>query len=141
MSRQIFVNLPVHNLERSIKFFRSLGFEFEPKFTDEKAACMVIGEHIFAMLLVDVFFSTFTRKEICDATRHTEVLVCITCESREQVDDTVRKAVDAGGTVPRTPEDHGFMYSHAFEDPDGHIWELVWMNPAASAEMQRAEAS
>lgn len=139
MTRQIFVNLPVRNLERSLAFFRSLGFAFEAKFTDEKAACMVIGEHMFAMLLVDVFFSTFTRKEICDATKQTEVLVCITCESRAQVDAMVRKAVDAGGTVPRTPEDHGFMYSHAFEDPDGHIWELVWMNP--STDIQQKEAS
>jgi uncharacterized protein len=138
MNRQIFVNLPVRSLDRSVAFFTNLGFSFDPKFSDEKAACMVIGDNIFAMLLVDVFFSTFTRKEVCDANKQTEVLVCISCESRSQVDEIVVKAMAAGGTVPRPPEDHGFMYGHGFEDPDGHIWELVWMNtematPAAPA--------
>src|SRR4029079_15955691 len=123
------------DLARSVAFFTSLGFQFEPKFTDEKAACMIVGENIFAMLLVDVFFSTFTRKEICDATKHTEVLVCISCESRTQVDELVAKALAAGATVPRPPEDHGFMYGHGFEDPDGHIWELIWMNPEAAADV------
>ena len=140
MARQIFVNLPVHDLDRSVAFFKNLGFEFDPKFSDEKAACMIIGEHIFAMLLVDVFFSTFTRKEVCDANKHTEVLMCISCDSREQVDELVTKAMTAGGTVPRPPEDHGFMYSHGFEDLDGHIWELVWMNPHADLQ-QLEEAS
>ena len=98
-------------------------------------------EHIpFAMLLVDVFFSTFTRKEVCDANKHTEVLMCISCDSRAQVDELVVKAMAAGGTVPRPPEDHGFMYSHGFEDLDGHIWELAWMNPDADVQ-QLDEAS
>lgn len=131
MARQIFVNLPVHDLERSKRFFEQLGFRFDPKFSDEKAACMVVDENIFAMLLVDVFFSTFTRKEVCDATTTTEVLVCLSCESRPQVDELVAKALAAGGTVPRPPEDHGFVYSRGFEDLDGHLWELIWMNPDA----------
>lgn len=132
MSRDIFVNLPVKDLKRSMAFFTALGFGNEPKFTDDNAACMVVDENIYVMLLSEPFFRTFTHKEICDARKSTEVLVCLSCDSREQVDALVSRAEGAGGTVPRPPQDHGFMYGHSFEDLDGHIWELVYMEPNAS---------
>jgi uncharacterized protein len=131
MPRQIYVNLAVRDLERSKRFFSSLGFGFEPKFTDRNAACMVVSDNIFVMFLSEPFFGTFTSKALCDATKSTEVLVCLTCGSRPEVDDLVAKAVAAGGKTPRASQDHGFMYGHAFEDPDGHIWELVYMEPGA----------
>lgn len=128
MGRQIYVNLPVKNLERTKAFFSSLGFGFNAEFTNEQAACMVVADDIYVMLLVESFFQTFTRKRIVDAREHTEVLVCLSCDSRAQVDDMVTKAVDAGGKVAREPQDHGFMYGQSFEDLDGHIWELVCMD-------------
>lgn len=132
MKRQIYVNLPVKNLERSKGFFSSLGFSFNPQFTNESGACMVIDENIYAMLLTENFFQTFTRKPVADATRSTEVLVCLSCESRAEVDELVRKALAAGGKAPNSPQDHGFMYGHGFEDIDGHVWELVYMDPNAA---------
>jgi uncharacterized protein len=132
MSRKIFVNLPIKNMERSQAFFKALGFSFNPQFTNEQGACMVIADDIFAMLLVEPFFQTFTKKPIADATRSTEVLVCLSCDSRAEVDDLVRKALAAGGKAPNAPQDHGFMYGHGFEDLDGHLWELVWMDPNAA---------
>ena len=128
MSRKIFVNLPIKNMERSQAFFKALGFSFNPQFTNEQGACMVIAEDIFAMLLVEPFFQTFTKKPIADAMKTTEVLVCLSCESRAEVDEMVRKAVAAGGTAPNAPQDHGFMYGHGFQDLDGHIWELAYMD-------------
>jgi uncharacterized protein len=136
MTRQIYVNLPVKDLERSKTFFTALGFGFESKFTDANAVCMTVAENIFVMLLAEPFFKTFTKKEVCDAKRSTEVLLCLTCESREQVDQLVLKATAAGATIPRKPEDHGFMYGHAFEDLDGHIWELLYMEPSAAPQPQ-----
>ena len=132
MHKQIFVNLPVGNLPRSRAFFESLGLHFEPKFSNDQGACLVVGDNIFAMLLTNDFFKTFTAKPIADATRSTEVLVCLSCESRAEVDGLVKKALAAGGTAPRAPQDHGFMYGHGFEDLDGHIWELVYMDPNAA---------
>ena len=132
MHKQIFVNLPVADLPRSRAFFESLGLRFEPKFSNEQGACLVVGDNIFAMLLVNDFFRTFTAKPIADATLSTEVLVCLSCESREEVDALIKKALAAGGTAPRAPQDHGFMYGHAFEDLDGHVWELMWMDMAAA---------
>ena len=133
MSRQIFVNLPIKNMERSQAFFKSLGFSFNPQFTNEQGACMVITEnHNYAMLLVEPFFQTFTRKPIADATQTTEVLICLSCESRAEVDAMVRNAIAAGGTSPNAPQDHGFMYGHGFTDLDGHVWELMWMDPNAA---------
>jgi uncharacterized protein len=132
MARQIYVNLPVKNLERTKAFFGSLGFGFNPQFTNESGACMVIADNIYAMLLTESFFQTFTKKPIADATRSTEVLVCLSCESRAEVDELVRKALDAGGKAPNAPQDHGFMYGHGFEDIDGHVWELVYMDPNAA---------
>ena len=131
MSTKIFVNLPVQDLNRSIDFFTRLGFTFNPQFTDETATCMVVTEDIFVMLLTYDKFKTFTPKEICDATRSTEVLVCLSLESRERVGEVVRKAVSAGGSTYNDPQDHGFMYAHGFQDLDGHIWELIYMEPSA----------
>lgn len=130
MAKQIFVNLPVKDLNNSIKFFTHLGFTFNPQFTDKNATCMIIGENIFAMLLVEKFFKTFTKKAIADAKKSTEVLVALAVESRAAVDDMFSKAVEAGGKVPRDPQDHGWMYGRAFEDLDGHIWEVFWMDPS-----------
>lgn len=131
MARKIFVNLPIRNMERSQAFFRALGFSFNPQFTNEQGACMVIGEDIFIMLLTEPFFQTFTKKPVADANKSTEVLTCLSCDSREEVDELVRKAKAAGGKVPNAPQDHGFMYSHGFEDLDGHIWELAYMDMSA----------
>ncbi len=131
MATKIFVNLPVKNLNKSVEFFTQLGFSFNPQFTDETATCMIVAEDIFVMLLTEAKFKSFTPKEICDATKCTEVLVCLSSESREQVDDTVRKAVAAGGTTYNEPQDHGFMYGHGFQDLEGHIWELIYMEPEA----------
>ncbi len=130
-NKQIFVNLPVKDLQRSVAFFAHLGYEFNPELTDENATCMIVGENIFVMLLVESFFKTFTRKEICDATRSTEVLVCLSCESRAEVDELVAKAVVAGGATPNESKDYGFMYQHGFEDLDGHAWELMYMDLSA----------
>lgn len=131
MVTKIFVNLPVKNLNQSVEFFTRLGFEFNPQFTDETATCMIVSEDIFVMLLTEEKFKTFTPKAICDATKSTEVLVCLSSESREQVDDMVRKAVAAGGSTYNEPQDHGFMYAHGFQDLDGHIWETMFMEPSA----------
>lgn len=130
-SRKTFVNLPVRDLERAMTFFRSLGFEFNRQFTDEKAACMVISEEAYAMLLTTAFFETFTDKAICDTRTHTEAVIALSCGSRAEVDELVRKAIDAGGSHARDPVDHGFMYGWSFYDPDGHHWEVLWMDPAA----------
>ena len=129
MKNQIYVNLPVRDLKRSNDFFKSLGFQLEPKFSNDQASCVILGENMFAMLLVEVFFKTFTSKPVCDATKSTEVLVCLSCESRAKVDDLVKKAVTAGARVLKEPQDHGFMYGHGFEDLDGHVWELIYMEP------------
>jgi predicted lactoylglutathione lyase len=132
MSRQIFVNLPIKNMERSKAFFGALGFSFNPQFTNDQGACMVIADNIYAMLLVEPFFQTFTKKPIADATKSTEVLICLSCASRTEVDELVKKAVAAGGSAPNAPQDHGFMYGHGFQDIDGHIWELMYMDPNAA---------
>ncbi len=132
MATKIFVNLPVKDLKRSMGFFESLGFKNNPQFTDETAACMVVSEDIYVMLLTEAKFKTFTPKQIVDATKSTEVLVCLSRESREQVDQMVRTATGAGGSTYAEPQDHGSMYQHGFQDPDGHIWELIWMDPKAA---------
>ncbi|HIK16436.1 MAG TPA: VOC family protein [Leptolyngbyaceae cyanobacterium M33_DOE_097] len=142
MTTQIFVNLPVKNLKQSIDFFTQLGFQFNPQFTDETATCMIVSENIFVMLLTHENFQTFTPKPICDATQSTEVLVCLSAESRTKIDEMVRKAIAAGGTTYNEPQDHGFMYAHGFQDLDGHIWELVYMEPGAieQSESEREKA-
>jgi predicted lactoylglutathione lyase len=131
MAREIYVNLPVQDLKKSTVFFSSLGFTFNQQFTDETAACMVISEDIYAMLLTHAKFKEFTPNPICDATKSTEMLVCLSCDSRAAVDDMVRKAVAGGGKTYNQPQDHGFMYGHGFQDLDGHIWELIYMEPTA----------
>jgi hypothetical protein len=136
MSTQIFVNLPVKNLQQSIEFFTRLGFNFNPQFTDETATCMIVSENIFVMLLTHEKFQTFIPNAICDATKSTEVLTCLSLESRAKIDEMVREAVAAGGTTYNEPQDHGFMYAHGFQDLDGHIWELVYMEPSAIAQAE-----
>ena len=131
MAQKIFVSLPVRDLKNSMDFFGKLGFTFNAQFTDETAACMVIGEDIYVMLLSEKKFKTFTPKQIYDATKSTEVLVCLSSASRNEVKEMVRKAVAAGGTTYKEPQDHGFMYGHGFQDLDGHIWELAFMEPSA----------
>jgi uncharacterized protein len=131
MNKQIFVNLPVKDLNKSKAFFTALGYGFNPQFSNESGACMIISEErIYAMLLTQEFFKTFTDKQIANAHEVTEVLTCLSCDSRDEVDDLVAKALAAGGKAPRTPQDHGFMYAHGFEDLDGHTWELVHMTGA-----------
>ncbi|MEH2401521.1 VOC family protein [Nostoc sp.] len=131
MATKIFVNLPVKDLNRSVEFFTKLGFSFNAQFTDETSTSMIVSDDIFVMLLTHEKFKTFTPKEICDATKSTEVLVCLSSQSREEVDEMVRKAVTAGGTTYNEPQDHGFMYGHGFGDLDGHIWEIIYMEPSA----------
>lgn len=127
-NKQIYVNLPVKDLPRSIAFFKSLGYAFNADFSNDSGACMVISEnHIYAMLLTQPFFQGFTKKPLADAAKVTEVLVCLACESRAQVDSLVAKALAAGGQAPMPPQDSEFMYGHGFEDLDGHQWELMHM--------------
>jgi len=132
MTTQIFVNLPVKDLEKSIAFFTALGFKFNPKFTDENATCMIVGEDSFVMLLVETFFKTFTHKPLVDASKNTEVLVALSCDSRAKVDAMVGSAVAAGATTPMESKDYGFMYQHGFQDLDGHLWEVFHMDPDAT---------
>ena len=127
MSTQIFVNLPVNDLQASIAFFTRLGFTFNPQFTDDTATCMIVSDTIFVMLLTHDKFKTFTPKPISNAKTSTEALLAISRDSREAVDTMVREAVAAGGTTYNQPQDHGFMYAHGFQDLDGHIWELLYM--------------
>ncbi|HEY5970991.1 MAG TPA: VOC family protein [Pseudoxanthomonas sp.] len=131
MAKQIFVNLPVKDLQRSVEFFTALGFSFNPQFTDENATCMIVDDNIFVMLLVDKYFKTFTPKSVADATGSTEVIVCLSCENRAEVESLVGKAQAAGGKTPMPAKDYGFMYQHGFEDLDGHLWELAYMDPNA----------
>ena len=130
MSRMIFVNLPVKDLERSKAFFEAIGFRNEPKFTNEAAAAMVVSDTIVVMLLTKPFYSTFTSKPIADARETSEVLLCISCESPAEVDSITEAAAANGGQADMRPkQDMGFMYGRNFEDPDGHIWEPMWMDP------------
>ena len=123
---QVFINLPVHELNRSVQFFTRLGFTFNPQFTDESATCMLVGENIFVMLLTRERYAGFTPKPVADARSASQVLIALSLQSREAVDAMVRAAVDAGGTTYADPRDHGWMYQHSFEDPDGHQWEVMY---------------
>jgi hypothetical protein len=129
--RMIFVNLPVKDVEASKRFFGALGFSFNPQFTTEESACMVVDDNIFVMLLSEPRFRDFITGEISDAHRGTEVLVALSCQSRQEVDDMLAKALVAGAKPWRPVQDHGFMYGASFQDLDGHVWELAWMDPAA----------
>lgn len=131
MPTRIFVNLAVRDLDQSVEFFSRLGYDFNAQFTDETAACMVVTDDIYVMLLTQAKFRSFTPNPVCDASKATEAIMCLTCESREQVDEMVGKAVAAGGSTWNDAQDYGFMYTHGFQDPDGHVWELIWMAPSA----------
>ena len=132
MSKLIFVNLPVADLAAATTFYEAIGAVNNPQFSDETGACMVFSETIHVMLLTHDKFAQFTPKKIADAHATSEVLICISAESREAVDDITEKALAAGGREPREPQDYGFMYGRSFEDPDGHIWEPMWMDVAAA---------
>ena len=131
MQTQIFVNLPVKNLVKSITFFTKLGYTFNPKFTNDTSTCIIISDTIFIMLLEDAVFKKFTKKPIADAFKTTEAIICISVDSREKVDEMVKTALSVGGTAANEKQDHGFMYAHGFEDLDGHLWEIMWMDPEA----------
>lgn len=128
MAAKIFVNLPVKDLKRSVDFFTKLGYTFNPQFTDENATCMIISGDIYVMLLVEKFFKSFTKQEICDTTKCNEAIICLSADSREDVDAHVKKAADAGAATPYPVQDLGFMYGHGFRDLDGHLWEINWMD-------------
>lgn len=130
MSRTIFINLPVADLPLAREFYCALGFVIDEGFSNDEAACVIVADHLRLMLLTRQFFARFTARPVADAHTSTEVLLCLSCDSRAEVDGLVGKAVAAGGLAPRPPQDHGFMYGHGFEDPDGHIWELVHMQGA-----------
>ena len=125
MSTQIFINLPVADLPKSMAFFKALGFSHNPQFTYDTGACVIVSDTILVMLLTHARFRNFTPKDICDTSKAAEVLLTLSCESREQVDGLVAKALAAGGSTYDKPEDYGFMYTHSFVDPDGHGWGLV----------------
>ena len=131
MVTKIFINLPVKDLNNTIDFFTKLGFKFNPQFTDENATCMIVSEDIFVMLLVEKFFKTFTKKEICDTSKDTEVIVALSVESREKVDQMINKAQESGGKETREPQDHGWMYGRSFEDINKHLWEIIYMDESA----------
>jgi uncharacterized protein len=130
MSTKIFVNLPVQELGRSVQYFTRLGYTFNKQFTDDTATCMVISDDIYSMLIVEPKFKTFITKPVADARAATEVLIALSCDSRAAVDKIADTAIAAGGKAHKEPQDHGFMYSRAIEDLDGHIWEYIWMDPS-----------
>jgi hypothetical protein len=129
MTTKLFLNLPVADLKKSVTFFTSLGYTFNKQFTDETSTCMIISEHIYAMLLTHDKFKNFAPNAICDTSKSNEVLITLSCENRAQVDELVAKAVAAGGRTVEDAEDLGFMYSHGYMDLDGHAWGLFYMDP------------
>ena len=138
-SSQIYVNLHVKDVERSMAFFTGLGFEFDMRFTDKKqAACLIIGENMYVMLLTEDYFKTFTKKEVVDTENYSELTVALAAESREKVDEIVNKAVELGGKIFADPVDHGFMYQWSFLDPDGHVWEIGYMDISAFEGQEQA---
>jgi uncharacterized protein len=142
VSRQLFVNLAVDDLDRSVAFFTALGFTFDPRFTDETATSMIVGEDAYVMLLTKAKFAEFAKKPIVDARSQTEVLLAVSAGSREGVDELAEAALASGGADANDPLDYGFMYSRSFQDPDGHVWEVVWMDEeAAEAEARTTGAA
>ena len=130
MNKQIIFNLAVKDLDKSKAFFSALSFSFNPEFSSEDAAFMIIVEDsILAMLMTEDFFTSLTNKPVAQALEGNEVIICLSCGSREEVDSLIAKATAAGARIPHPPEDHGFMYDQGFEDLDGHLWNLVWMSP------------
>ena len=132
--RKIFVNLAVQDLGRAVDFFTQLGFSFDPRFTDEQATCMIVSDEAFVMLLVEDRFKDFTKKDVADPRTQTEAILALSADSREEVDDLAEKALAVGGQRANEPMDHGFMYARSFYDRDGHLWEILWMDPSALAE-------
>ena len=130
MATQIFLNLPVKDLNKSIEFFTRLGYTFNPQFTDEKATCMIISDTILVMLLVEPFFQSFTKKEIVDTSKAVECIICLSADNKDAVNNIVDKAQAAGAIIPNEATDYGWMYQHSFNDLDGHHWEYFWMDPA-----------
>ncbi|RYF72437.1 MAG: glyoxalase/bleomycin resistance/extradiol dioxygenase family protein [Cytophagaceae bacterium] len=130
MATKIFVNLPIKELKRSVEFFTKLGYQFNAQFTNETTTSMIISDDIYVMLLEEAVFRSFTKKAIADASQTTEMIIALSADSREAVDELVRKAVDAGATTPTPPQDHGYMYGHGFQDLDGHLWEVFYMEPS-----------
>jgi predicted lactoylglutathione lyase len=142
MSKLIFVNLPVSDLERATAFYEAIGAAKNAQFCDDTASCMVMSETIHVMLLTHDKFRQFTPKKIADAKTTSEVLICVSAESRDSVDETIAKAGKAGGrTDPGPTQDYGFMYGRSFEDPDGHIWEVMWMDVEAAMKAQAETAT
>lgn len=133
-NRQIFVNLAVRDLKRSMEFFRKLGFDFNMKFTNDSGACMIVSEQAFVMLLTEPFFKSFTKRALCDTAACSETLLALSCSSRDDVNEMVKKAIDGGGQHAMDPMDHGFMYGWSFYDLDGHHWEVIWMDPKGMPE-------
>jgi uncharacterized protein len=133
MHSQMFINLPIKDLPRSRKFFEEMGYSFNPQFSNDQGACLVLGEHSFAMLLTEPFFAGFVDKPIGDAHKSVLSLIALSCESRQKVDELVKLAVAGGATTPKPPNDHGFMYQHGFHDLDGHVWEVFWMATPSEA--------
>ncbi len=130
MNKNIFVNMAVKDLKKSTEFFTKLGYTFNQQFTDETATSMIISENIYAMLLTEPKMKEFTKKDLVDAHKATEVLIALSCESKDEVNSLVDKAVAAGAEEPHEAKDYGFMYTRTFEDLDGHIWEILWMEPS-----------
>lgn len=128
METQVFINLPVKDLHKSIEFYKKLGFSFKPEFSDNNGACIVVSDTIFLMLLTEAFFKTFTKKEVCDSSKAIETMITISAKSRVEVDEMVEKAIAAGARTPNPSQDHGWMYGRGFEDIDGHHWDMVYMN-------------
>lgn len=126
---KIFINLPVAQLQRSVEFFTRLGFAFDPQFADERAACLILSEEAFVMLLAESRFKDFTDRQICDTRTHVEGLFALSAASRADVDHVAETALAAGGTFVEEPQDYGFMYTRSFQDPDGHSWSVLWMDP------------
>src|SRR5262245_7793725 len=128
MSRKIFVGLAVSDLKRSVEFFTKLGFTFNPDFTDDTGTCMIVSDDIFVMIHTEERFKTFIPNKLCDPNEANEMTICLSCESKEEVDELVKKAISAGGKYYKDSKDYGFMYWHCFRDPDGHIWELAYLS-------------
>jgi uncharacterized protein len=128
MNTKIFVNLPVKDLNKSIDFFSRLGYTFNPQFTDENATCMIISEDIYVMLLIEKFFKTFTHKEISDSSKSTEVIISLSADSKQKVDEMFETAIKEGASKSGEPQDHGWMYQRGFQDLDGHLWEIIFMD-------------
>ena len=140
MKKQIYVNLPVKDLKKSVDFFTKLGYTFNQQFTDENATCMIISDEIYVMLLVEKFFQSFTTKQIADAKKQTESIICLSMDSRGDVDEIVKKAVNNGASETKT-QDHGWMYEKGFEDLDGHLWEYAFMDMAALEKMRTVDGN